>query len=233
MNNLHNKQPAISFKLVTLNLVTRLGKSWRLLLPVFCIMWLPLTGCGAKKASAENVIAAARTIEREQDRNSVVNALLDFAEVGALETYFERSYGLAVFPTIGRGGMGIGGARGSGFVFRRGELTGQTTMTQVTIGFQLGGQAFSQIIFFENEAAYNNFTSGNFELGAQASAVALTIGASAQADTAGGASAGAGRAQAKRDFTNGMAIFTLIRGGLMYEASVGGQKFTFRPIVRD
>jgi lipid-binding SYLF domain-containing protein len=107
-------------------------------------------------------------------------------------------------------------------------------MTQVTIGWQLGGQAYSQIIFFEDKAAYEDFIRGNFELGAQASAVALTAGASAHADTAGGASAGASggtsAAQVRRNYVNGMAIFTVAKGGLMYEASVGGQKFTFRPV---
>lgn len=189
----------------------------------------PLTGCG-QKSKAADYIAAASAIESVQDKNAVVSALHTFQEMPMLEPYFQRSYGFAIFPTIGRGGMGIGGAHGRGWVFGNGQLTGTSTMTQVTIGFQLGGQAFSQIIFFEDKSAYDKFIQGNFELGAQASAVALTAGASAQADTAGGVSAGAGSSQAKRDYTNGMAIFTKAKGGLMYEASVGGQKFTYRAI---
>jgi lipid-binding SYLF domain-containing protein len=175
-------------------------------------------------------MSAAESIESVQDRNSVVSAIHSFQEMPVLEPYFRSSYGFAIFPTIGKGGMGIGGAHGRGWVFGGGKLTGQSTMTQVTIGFQLGGQAFSQIIFFEDKAAFDTFTRGNFELGAQASAVALTAGASAQAETSGGVSAGAGTSQAKRDYTNGIAIFTKAKGGLMYEASVGGQKFTYRPM---
>lgn len=191
----------------------------------------PSAGCAPKaKNDLSKLMAGAQHIERGPDRSAVTGALQTFAESGALEAYFDDSFGCAVFPTIGKGGVGIGGAHGKGWVFRQGKLAGETSMTQVTIGFQLGGQAFSQIIFFEDEAAYNNFTSGNFELSAQASAVALTVGANVQADTAGGATAGAGSAQAKRGYTNGMAIFTVARGGLMYEASVGGQKFTWRPV---
>jgi len=171
--------------------------------------------------------SAANGIPKEEDRLSVQSALIEFEKSGALASYFSGSYGCAVFPTIGKGGLGIGGAHGAGWVFKQGNLTGISKMTQLTIGFQAGGQAFSQIIFFENETAYTQFTGGNFEFGAQASAVALTVGASAQASTAGGATAGAGSAQAKTAYTDGMAIFTLAKGGLMYEASVGGQKFKF------
>jgi lipid-binding SYLF domain-containing protein len=115
-------------------------------------------------------------------------------------------------------------------MFRGGVLTGISKMTQLTIGFQMGGQAFSQIIFFEDETAYTRFTSGNFEFGAQASAVALTVGANASASTAGGTSASAGTAQTKSNYSDGMAVFTLAKGGLMYEASVGGQKFSFKDL---
>ena len=107
-------------------------------------------------------------------------------------------------------------------------------MTQLTIGWQLGGQAYSQIIFFKDKRAYTEFTSGNFEFGAQASAVAITAGAQAQAGSAGaGASAspgGSAGAQAKTTYHKGMAIFTRAKGGLMYEAAIGGQKFNFKPV---
>jgi lipid-binding SYLF domain-containing protein len=146
--------------------------------------------------------------------------------------FFDTSYGYAVFPTIGKGGVGIGGAHGKGQVYAKGAHVGNTTMTQITIGFQLGGQAFSQIIFFEDERAFTEFTSGNFEFGAQATAVAITAAASASASTAGTA-AGAGTSRnsttAVGDFNKGMAIFTVAKGGLMYEASVGGQKFGYKP----
>lgn len=201
----------------------------------FSTIWLSLlfttlSGCGKGNAVMESMIEEAQKLERVQDRNALDSALHTFQEIPALEGYFAKSYGCAVFPTIGRAGMGIGGSYGKGWVFERGTITGETSMTQVTVGFQLGGQAYSQIIFFEDKSAYDNFTRGNFELGAQASAVALTVGASAQADTAGGATAGAGSTQYKQNYTNGMAIFTVAKGGLMYEASVGGQKFNFRPL---
>jgi lipid-binding SYLF domain-containing protein len=170
---------------------------------------------------------SATDIPKEEDRLSVQSALIEFEKSGALAPYFANSYGCAVFPTIGKGGFGIGGAHGAGWVFKRGSLTGISKMTQLTIGFQAGGQAYSQIIFFENKAAYTQFTGGNFEFGAQASAVALTVGANASASTAGGATAGVGTTQTKSAYTSGMAVFTLAKGGLMYEASLGGQKFSF------
>jgi len=172
---------------------------------------------------------ASKEIPKEKDQLGVQATLVEFEIVAQMEAYFENSYGVAIFPTIGKGGFGIGGAHGAGWVFSEGDYTGETKMTQVTIGFQAGGQAFSQIIFFEDESAYKNFTSGEFEFGAQASAVALTAGANAAASTGGGSSAGAGSSQAKEDYTGGMAIFTVAKGGLMYEASLGGQKFKFYP----
>ncbi|MGB8410395.1 MAG: YSC84-related protein [Gallionella sp.] len=105
-------------------------------------------------------------------------------------------------------------------------------MTQITVGLQLGGQAFSQIIFFEDKRAFDEFTGGNFEFGAEASAVAITAGASAQATTTGssaGASGGKNDAKTTGSYYRGMAIFTVAKGGLMYEASVGGQKFSYTP----
>lgn len=128
----------------------------------------------------------------------------------SLQRFFKSSYGYAVFPTVGKGGLGIGGAYGTGVLFAGGEAVGETSLTQLTIGFQLGGQAYREIIFFRNQAAMSAFKRGSFELSAQASAVAATLGASADVD-----------------FENGVAVFTLAKGGLMYEASVGGQKFDF------
>ena len=156
-----------------------------------------------------------------------------FRKAGESSGYFKNSYGYAVFPTIGKGGIGIGGAYGEGRVYAKGIYTGDASMVQLTIGFQLGGQAYSQIIFFEDKRAYDEFTSNNFEFGAQASAVAITAGASASASTAGGASAGASGgkndATTKGNYHKGMAVFTIARGGLMYEATLGGQKFKYTP----
>lgn len=149
--------------------------------------------------------------------------------------FFQSAYGYAVFPTIGKGGVGIGGARGTGQVYRANQVTGTATMTQLTVGLQLGGQAYSQIIFFENEGTYNTFTSGKFEFGAQASAVAITASAQAQAGTAAagaGASSGEDAGAQAAAYQNGMAVFTYAKGGLMYEASLGGQKFKFKPMPK-
>ncbi len=146
--------------------------------------------------------------------------------------FFDHAYGYAVFPTIGKGGIGIGGAYGEGRVYAQGEHVGDTSMAQVTIGLQLGGQAFSQMIFFEDERAFREFTGGNFEFGAQASAVAITAGAQAGAGTTGtsaGASGGRRDARTVGSYYRGMAVFTVAKGGLMYEASIGGQKFSYTP----
>lgn len=155
-----------------------------------------------------------------------------FREAVESRGFFENAYGYAVFPTIGKGGIGVGGAYGEGRVYEQGRHVGTAKMTQLTIGFQLGGQAYSQMIFFEDERALREFTSGNFEFGAQASAVAITAGAQAGAGTT-GTSAGAGTSQrdtrTRGEYYRGMAVFTVAKGGLMYEASIGGQKFSYTP----
>ena len=126
----------------------------------------------------------------------------------SIERFFDSAAGWVVIPTVGKGGIGIGGARGKGLLYEGGEPSAIVTLTQLTIGFQWGGQAYSEFIFFEDQTALEQFKKGNYELGAQASAVAVTAGASADAN-----------------FTGGVAVFTQAKGGLMYEASVGGQKF--------
>jgi lipid-binding SYLF domain-containing protein len=155
-----------------------------------------------------------------------------FRNAGQSGTFFGQSYGYAVFPTIGRAGIGVGGARGNGCVYRQGKLVGRSTMNQLTVGLQLGGQAYSQIVFLQDERAFNEFTGGNFQFGAQVQAVAITAGAGASTSTGGntaGASGGRNDAATAGQFVRGMAIFTVARGGLMYEASIGGQRFSFRP----
>ena len=155
-----------------------------------------------------------------------------FRAAGESGTFFGNSYGYAVFPTIGKAGIGIGGSHGSGHVYTGGSHVGDTKMTALSIGFQLGGQAFSQIIFFQNKDSFEDFTSGNFEFSANASAVAITAGASAGSSTAGGSSAGASGgmndATTVGGYNKGMAVFTVAKGGLMYEASIGGQKFSYK-----
>ena len=149
------------------------------------------------------------------------------------DEFFENSYGYAVFPSIGKGGVGIGGARGKGQVYAGGEHAGNTTMTQLTVGFQLGGQVYSQIIFFEDKRAFEEFTSENFEFGAQATAVAITAGASASAGTTGtgaaASSTGGKSGKGAGVYYTCMGVFTFAKGGLMYEASIGGQKFSYQP----
>jgi len=129
-----------------------------------------------------------------------------------LDNFFTQAYGYAVFPSVGKGAIGIGGAHGNGVVYEKGKPIGDTSLTQITIGFQLGGQAYSEIIFFKDKKTLDDFKNGNVELGAQASAVAVTAGASADAN-----------------YEKGVAVFTMAKGGLMYEASVGGQKFSYDP----
>ena len=164
--------------------------------------------------------------------DSYADALKAFKSNGQCGDFFKGAYGYALFPTIGKGGVGIGGAHGKGRVYAGGKTTGDTSMTQVTIGLQLGGQAYSEIIFFEDKRAFDEFTTGKFEFGAQATAVALTAGASAGTSTTGssvGASGGQHDASAVGKYYKGMAVFTIAKGGLMYEASIGGQKFSYKP----
>ena len=155
-----------------------------------------------------------------------------FKKSEVVQPFFKNAYGYAVFPTVGKAGIGIGGSYGTGQVYQGGKVTGETSLIKATIGFQLGGQAFSQMIFFKDKRAYDEFTSGNFEFDATASAVAITAGAQASAGTEGasaGASAGpATGKQAKTSYHKGMVVFTHTKGGLMYEAAIGGQKFSFK-----
>ena len=177
------------------------------------------------------VVAIAATTPAQADKYT--NTIDVFKKSPAVQPFLKNSYGYAVFPTIGKGGIGIGASYGQGQVYAQGKVTGIAKMFKGSIGFQLGGQAFSQIIFFEDKRAYDDFTSGNFEFDASASAVAITAGAQAKTGTEGataGASTGpASGKQAQTDYRKGMAIFVHIKGGAMYEASIGGQKFTFEP----
>lgn len=156
-----------------------------------------------------------------------------FRKAGESAEYFKKSYGYAIFPTIGKGGIGVGGAYGTGSVYVHGRRVGTTSMAQVSFGWQFGGQAYSEIIFFEDKRAFEEFTGGNFEFNAGVSAVAITAAASASAGTAG---AGAAVSGGKNDaataggFYKGIAVFTVAKGGLMYEASIAGQKFSYKPL---
>ena len=148
--------------------------------------------------------------KRKKPSDKTIKALNNFKKISSLKPYFKKARGYAVFPNIGKGGFGIGGARGKGEVFEKGNVLGSTILTQVSIGFQLGGQAFSLIIFFKDKKSLDRFTEGNFEFGASASAALITEGANASAD-----------------YSDGVAVLTFSKGGLMYEASIGGQKFSY------
>jgi hypothetical protein len=151
-----------------------------------------------------------------RDQSDVAAVIAKFkAKDPGLAKVFASAAGYAVFPTVGKGGIGIGGARGKGWVYEHGRLIGRSTLTQVTIGFQLGGQAYSEVVFFKDQEALDNFKLGHLKLDAQASAIALTA-----------------RASADLAYRDGVAIVTMAKGGLMYEASVGGQKFSFKPLAK-
>lgn len=127
-----------------------------------------------------------------------------------INRFFDKSIAYAVFPSVIKAGIGFGGAMGKGEVYEGGKLSGKSTMAQATVGFQFGGQAYSEIVFFNDEDAFRDFQNGSFEFGAQVSAVAVTLGASDNAR-----------------FDQGIVVFTMEKGGLMYEATVGGQMFTY------
>ncbi len=164
------------------------------------------------------------------------NTIKTFKESPEGQKFFQNCYGYAVFPTIGKGGFGIGVAHGKGQVYVGDQVTGISSVTQVSVGAQVGGQAYSQTIFFEDKRAYDEFTSGNFEFSAQVSAVAITSGAQAQASTTGkSASANPGARDAgaqEAKYHKGLAVLVYAKGGFMYEASLGGQKYNFKPVKK-
>lgn len=128
-----------------------------------------------------------------------------------LSPILEAARGYAVFPTVGKGAIGVGGAYGKGVLYEGGAFTGYCDLSQASIGFQLGGQSYTEIIAFETAEALARFKSGNFAFDAQATAVALKSGAGANAK-----------------YSNGVAVFTMDEAGLMFEASIGGQKFSYQ-----
>jgi lipid-binding SYLF domain-containing protein len=178
------------------------------------------------------VVVLILALSAPAQADKYANTISVFKKSEAVQPFFKNSYGYAVFPTIGKGGIVVGAAYGEGQVYRGGKVTGTASLAKMSVGFQLGGQAFSQMIFFEDKRAYDEFTSGEFEFDASASAVAITAGAQAKAGTEGataGASAGpATGTQAKASYHKGMAVFVHTKGGLMYEAAIGGQKFSFK-----
>lgn len=155
------------------------------------------------------VVCSMTGLSQENDIEEAKEAITEFKETNSdINEFFNSAYGYAVFPGIGKGGLGIGGAGGKGTVFKGGTPVADCKMSQVTIGLQAGGQKYAEVIFFENAKAYERFTSNKFEFAAQVSAIALKSGVSLDAE-----------------YADGMLVFTMAIGGLMYEASIGGQKF--------
>jgi lipid-binding SYLF domain-containing protein len=162
--------------------------------------------------------------------DSISNTVTLFKNAGESAAFFQNCYGYAVFPTIGKGGLIVGAAHGRGRVYVHEQYVGDTSMTQLSIGLQAGGQAYSQIIFFEDQRAFDEFTNGDFEFGADVSAVAITAAAGASAGTAGanaGASGGKKDASTSGRYYKGLAVFTIVKGGAMFQVSVAGQKFKY------
>jgi lipid-binding SYLF domain-containing protein len=158
--------------------------------------------------SAFQVQAAEEDIhlEAHQTTTSFLNA------DPSLERFVSDSAGYAVFPNVGKGGFVVGGAHGKGVVYEKSKPVGLATLSQASVGAQVGGQTFAEMIFFQTPAALNDFKSGKFEMSADVSAVVVTAGASKSAD-----------------YKKGVAVFTLPKKGAMVQASIGGQKFTFQP----
>lgn len=174
------------------------------------VIWLMVMACvlnimpafGQSESKNNKIIADSKTAKTE------------FLAVDALmKGIFDTAYGYVIFPNVGKGGVGVGGAAGNGVVFEQNTIIGMAKMSQVSVGFQAGGQAYREIIFFESKKQLDRFKGSQLEFSAEVSAVAVTAGASAKAK-----------------YTNGVMVFTMQKGGLMYEASVGGQKFKFKKI---
>jgi lipid-binding SYLF domain-containing protein len=164
--------------------------------------------------------------------DSYADTIHTFKQAGKSGTFFAKAYGYAVFPTVGGAGFVVGAAHGKGRVYAHGILVGDTTMNLLSAGFQAGAKAYSEIIFFEDKRALDDFESGHFQFGADASAVAITAGAEAGAGTSGvssEASVDSSNAGTGGGYYNGMAVFTIAKGGLMYAATISGQQFTYTP----
>jgi lipid-binding SYLF domain-containing protein len=155
-----------------------------------------------------------------------------FRHAGQSAAFFHNSYGYAVFPNIGKGAFIVGGAYGTGRVYEQGKYIGDTSLTQVSVGFQAGGEGYSQIVFFEDKRALDEFTRGSFEFDAGVRVVAITATAGGQAGTAGASgdvSGGKKDAATAGRYYKGMVVFTIVKGGALYQASLGGQKYSFKP----
>ncbi|MGB0514844.1 MAG: YSC84-related protein [Wenzhouxiangellaceae bacterium] len=168
---------------------------------ILSVLALALAGCASPPSDSVRIADSRAALVRFVDRDP------------GLQDWVNHAHGYVVFPSVGKAGLGVGGSYGNGIVFERGEPVGRARIVQGTVGFQIGAQNYSQVIFFQDDAALRTFQRGNFEFSAQATAVAVTAGAAATTS-----------------YERGVAVFILTRGGLMAEASVGGQKFEYEPL---
>jgi lipid-binding SYLF domain-containing protein len=153
--------------------------------------------------------------DRDELHNDATAAFNTFQQTDpTLSDFLKDAYGYAIFPTVGKGGAGIGGAYGHGEAYEQGQLVGYSDLSQATIGLQLGGESFSELVVFQNKSAMESFKAEEYSFSANASAVAATAGAAAASK-----------------YDNGVAVFVKVNGGLMAEAAIGGQKFDFAPLV--
>lgn len=174
------------------------------------VFWLMIVACilciipvfGQSESKNNKIIADSHTAKAEF-----------IAADGLMKVLFDKSYGYVIFPNVGKGGVGVGGAAGNGVVYEQNQMVGMAKLSQVSIGLQAGGQAYREVIFFESKKALDRFKSSQLEFSADVSAVAVTAGASANAK-----------------YAKGVMVFTMQKGGLMYEASLGGQKFKFKKL---
>jgi lipid-binding SYLF domain-containing protein len=181
--------------------------------------------------SAALLLAAGMAVAAPDEAD--YRATIDlFKQAGESAGFFQHCYGYAAFPNIGKGAFIVGGAYGKGRVYAHGKYVGDTSVTQVSVGFQLGGEGYSQMVFFEDKRAFEEFTNGNFEFDAGVRVVAITAAAGGQAGTAGASgdvSAGKKDAATAGQYYKGMAVFTIVKGGALYQASVAGQKYSYKP----
>ena len=185
----------------------------------------------ASIALAGSIAASGQSVK------DLSKAIDSFESAPLVQPFFDSAYGYAVWDRIARGGIGIGGATGRGQVYVGGEVKGFSRLVDISIGFQFGGQVYRQIVFFEDQSAYDDFTAGKFEFDAQASAVAVTASAQASSGTQGSqasvAAASSGELSGAETYFNGMRVFTMTVGGLMYQATIAGQRYSFRPLDLD
>ena len=176
----------------------------------FKVIWIMVMVCAT---SIQPIFGQTDSKKKEIISESITAKAEFISKDGLMKGIFEKAYGYVIFPNVGKGGLGVGGAAGNGVVYEQNNMVGMAKLSQVSIGFQAGGQAYREAIFFESKKEMNQFKDSRFEFSAQVSAVAVTAGASANAK-----------------YTGGVMVFTMQKGGLMYEASVGGQKFRYNKL---